>query len=118
MRDIEEVKALMKIIKKKEKLKSFPALTIYITNYYFSLNFDVIYIDKELLERMAMLFWLYVCGYLVCPYKRKKKTLKEIMKDIEEEMYEWKKATFNEWFFKNLPLTKKQVEEKKRSLRL
>lgn len=118
MRDIEEIKALVKIIKKKEKIKSFSALTIYVTNYYFSLNFDIEHTDRELLERMAMLFWLDISQYLVCPYKRQKKSLEQTLKDIDEEMYEYKKETFNEWLFNNLPVTEKQIEEKKKKLRL
>lgn len=118
MKDIEEIKALIKIIKKKEKIKNFSALTIYVTNYYFNLNFNIEYTDKDLLGRMATLFWLYVSEYLICPYKRKKKTLKEILKDIEEGMYEWKKATFNKWLINNIPVTKKQIKEKKERLRL
>lgn len=118
MKDIKEIKTLIKVIKEREKIKTFSALTIYLTNYYFNYNFDIEHTDKELLEKMAMLFWLYISAYLVCPYKRKKKTLEEIFKDIDEEMYEYKQTVFNKWFFENLPLTEKQIEEKRMLLRL
>lgn len=115
---IKEIKAIVNVLKRKTKSKNLLDIADYITDYYFSSNFDVEHIDIKLLEEMGYLFMLDILDYLLHPYKIDKKTLKETIENIDRELKSYKKYRFNKWLVNNAPVTKKQIKEKKRMLRL
>lgn len=115
---IKEIKAIVNVLKRKTKSKNLLDIADYITDYYFSYNFDTEHTDKKLLEELTYFFMLDIIDYLLHPYKSNKKTLKETIKNIDKELYGYKQYRFNKWLLKNLPITEKQIKEKKRMLRL